>query len=103
MARFAVATKYQLGFARVKFWRDRRPYGETIVRQVRYLPLTNTLLGRSARLDDPWPYAFHLVRLNRRRSLQSDLQGLHCHYGTRTRELSGFPPFEQRPGVRLEV
>ena len=46
----------------------------------------------SARLDDPWPYAFSsLCASIVRGSLQSGLQGLHCHYGPRTRELSRFP------------
>jgi uncharacterized protein YbjT (DUF2867 family) len=69
-------------------------YGEPIVRQVRYRPcsIDKYLTWASARLDDPWPYALlHLVRLDRRRSLQSGLQGLHCHYGPRTRELETFP------------
>jgi NAD(P)H dehydrogenase (quinone) len=60
-------------------------YGETIVRQVRYRPcsIDKYLTWASARLDDPWPCLLHLVRRNRRRSLQSGLQGLHCHYGPR--------------------
>ena len=35
-------------------------YGETIVRQVRYRPcsIDQYLIWASARLDDPWPYAF---------------------------------------------
>jgi ParB-like nuclease domain len=61
-------------------------YGETIVRQVRYRPCSQIPdLGVGASRRSLALCLLHLVRLNRRRSLQSGLQGLHCHYGPRTR------------------
>jgi len=41
-------------------------YGETIVRQVRYRPcsIDKYLTWASARLDDPWPYAFSTLRVS---------------------------------------
>jgi len=61
-------------------------YGETIVRQVRYRPcsIDKYLTWASARLDDPWPYAFSTL-------CASIAEGLHCHYGPKTSELERFP------------
>jgi NAD(P)H dehydrogenase (quinone) len=69
-------------------------YGETIVRQVRYrpCPIDKYLTWASARLDDPWPYAFSTLYASIAEGRYSQgLQGLHCHYGPRTRELERFP------------
>src|ERR1700726_1193577 len=68
-------------------------YGETIVRQVRYRPcsIDKYLTWASARLDDPWPYAFSTLCASIAEGRYTGLQGLHCHYGPRTRELSRFP------------
>jgi NAD(P)-dependent dehydrogenase (short-subunit alcohol dehydrogenase family) len=66
---------------------------EAIVRQVRYHPcsIDKYLTWESASSRRSLALCLlHLARLNRRRSLRSGLQGLHCHYGPRTRELSRF-------------
>jgi hypothetical protein len=64
-------------------------------------PRMHLVLAAHIRSPGNWSSGLlHLVRLNRRRSLQSGLKGRHCHYGPRTGELSRFPFFEQRPGVR---